>query len=133
MCDQCPVSYMPLLYYAITLSAAGRQHDVHTCVLQVTRRIFPAHRGLYEDYLSNFWCTTSVAVKWKQLFSTSALIPACAGLTVLFALPSMVQQIRAPSERGLLLAMANSAFSFFMFGYHVSLGWLTACRIKSSC
>lgn len=87
---------------------------------QVARRIFPVGRGLYEDYLSNFWCTTSVAVKWKQLLPNSVLMPACAGITVLVALPSMVQQILHPSPRGLLLGMANSAFAFFMFSYQVS-------------
>jgi alpha-1,3-glucosyltransferase len=88
-------------------------------LLQVLRRIFPVGRGLYEDYLANFWCTTSVAIKWKSLLSNAALIPACAGITVLAALPSMAQQILQPSPRGLLLGMANSAFAFFMFSYQV--------------
>jgi hypothetical protein len=90
--------------------------------LQVLRRIFPVGRGLYEDYLANFWCTTSVAIKWKSLLSNALLMPACAGLTVLVALPSMVQQMLQPSPRGLLLGMANSAFAFFMFSYQVRAG-----------
>lgn len=89
--------------------------------MQVVHRIFPAHRGLFEDYLANFWCTTSVAIKWRQLYSASSLMPVCAGLTILFALPSMIQQIMRPSKRGLLLGMANSAFAFYMFSYQV--GW----------
>jgi alpha-1,3-glucosyltransferase len=91
-------------------------------LLQVLRRIFPVGRGLYEDYLANFWCTTSVAIKWKSLLSNAALMPACAGITVLAAIPSMVQQILQPSSRGLLLGMANSAFAFFMFSYQVCAG-----------
>jgi hypothetical protein len=91
-------------------------------LLQVARRIFPVGRGLYEDYLANFWCTTSVAIKWKSLLSNAVLMPACAGITVLVALPSMVQQILQPSPRGLVLGMANSAFAFFMFSYQVGAG-----------
>jgi alpha-1,3-glucosyltransferase len=87
--------------------------------MQVLRRIFPVGRGLYEDYLSNFWCVTSVAIKWRQLFSGPRLMPVCAGITVLAALPSMVQQIREPSPRGLLLGMANSGLAFFMFSFQV--------------
>eukprot|EP00775_Hariotina_reticulata_P013468 gene13468-13594_t len=86
---------------------------------EVARRIFPVKRGLYEDYLSNFWCTTSVVVKWKQLLSNQVLMPLCASITILAALPSMVQQILRPSAPGLLLGMANSAFAFFMFSYQV--------------
>lgn len=34
---------------------------------QVLHRIFPLRRGLYEDYVANFWCTSSVLLKWKQV------------------------------------------------------------------
>jgi alpha-1,3-glucosyltransferase len=96
------------------------------CTWQVARRIFPVKRGLYEDYLSNFWCTTSVAVKWKQLLSNQVLMPLCASITILAALPSMVQQILHPCVPGLLLGMANSAFAFFMFSYQVGDGCVAA-------
>lgn len=46
-------------------------------------------------------------------------MPLCAFITILAALPSMVQQILRPSVPGLLLGMANSAFAFFMFSYQV--------------
>ena len=43
----------------------GRTSDL----LQVLHRIVPVRRGLYEDYVANFWCTTSLAIKWRSLFS----------------------------------------------------------------
>ena len=43
----------------------GRTSDF----LQVLHRIVPVRRGLYEDYVANFWCTTSLAIKWRSLFS----------------------------------------------------------------
>jgi len=86
---------------------------------QVVHRIFPLRRGLYEDYLANWWCATSVLIKWKALAAASALAPACAALTLLAASPSMLQQVLAPSPQGLLLGMVNSAFAFYTFGYQV--------------
>ena len=35
----------------------------------VLRRLAPLGRGLFEDYVSNFWCSTSALVKWRTLFS----------------------------------------------------------------
>ena len=35
----------------------------------VLRRLAPLGRGLYEDYVANFWCSTSALVKWRQLLS----------------------------------------------------------------
>ncbi len=43
----------------------------------------------------------------------------CAGATLFTALPAMLQQIRRPSKKGLLLCMASSAFAFFLFSYQV--------------
>ncbi len=43
----------------------GRRSDV----AQVLHRIVPMKRGLYEDYVANFWCTTSLLIKWRSLFS----------------------------------------------------------------
>lgn len=88
-------------------------------------------RGLYEDYLANWWCATSVAIKWKSLLSATILVRLCAGLTLLASAPSMIQQIRCPSPQGLLLGMTNSAFAFYMFGYQVNkFGYLglACCR-----
>ena len=35
----------------------------------VLRRLAPLGRGLFEDYVANFWCFTSALVKWRQLLS----------------------------------------------------------------
>jgi hypothetical protein len=43
----------------------------------------------------------------------------CMAAVVLASLPAMVQQVLRPSRRGLLYALANSAFAFFMFSYQV--------------
>lgn len=41
----------------------------------VLQRLAPLRRGLYEDYVANFWCATSPAMKWKRLFSQEVTPP----------------------------------------------------------
>lgn len=35
----------------------------------VLQRLAPLRRGLFEDYVANFWCVSSLIIKWKRLFS----------------------------------------------------------------
>ena len=43
-------------------------------VLQVLFRVFPVQRGLYEDKVANFWCASSVFIKFKNLFDLQTLV-----------------------------------------------------------
>ncbi|KAE8698043.1 hypothetical protein F3Y22_tig00110602pilonHSYRG00038 [Hibiscus syriacus] len=42
--------------------------------LAVLSRLAPFERGVYEDHVANFWCTSSVLVKWKNLCSAQSII-----------------------------------------------------------
>ncbi|GLI67446.1 hypothetical protein VaNZ11_011639 [Volvox africanus] len=100
-------------------------------VLQVLTRIFPVRRGLYEDYVANWWCTSSLLIKWKAKFPAPVLLRAAAVTTLAAGAPAMAHQImgrpaqpigggvRSPTRWGLLRCMANSAFAFYMFSYQV--------------
>lgn len=103
----------------LTMVLVWGQFILNHTSLSVVQRIFPVQRGLYEDYVANFWCVSSLLIKWRSLFSQQALVKACIGLTLVTITPSMVSQIMRPSRRGFLLAMAVSSLSFFMFSYHV--------------
>ncbi len=83
------------------------------------RRLIPIQRGLFEDYVANFWCASHVAVKWKQLFSHAQLWRMCTGATLAAFLPAALQQGARPSPEGLLLCLANTSFAFFLFSYQV--------------
>lgn len=87
--------------------------------LQVVQRIFPLRRGLYEDYVANFWCATSSVIKWRSLVAAPLMVRLSAAATLAAAAPAMVQQVLRPSASGLPLAMANSAMAFYMFAYQV--------------
>ncbi|KAK1363600.1 Alpha-1,3-glucosyltransferase [Heracleum sosnowskyi] len=87
--------------------------------LEVLSRLAPFERGIYEDYVANFWCTTSIIIKWKRLFTTQSLKLLSLSATLLTCLPSMIQQMRYPSRHGFLYSLLNTAFSFYFFSFQV--------------
>lgn len=86
-------------------------------MMQVLSRLAPFERGIYEDYVANFWCTTSILIKWKKLFTTQSLKSISLAATVLASLPSMVQQILSPSNEGFLYGLLNSSMAFYLFSF----------------
>uniref|UniRef100_A0A7N0RCU0 Alpha-1,3-glucosyltransferase n=1 Tax=Kalanchoe fedtschenkoi TaxID=63787 RepID=A0A7N0RCU0_KALFE len=86
---------------------------------EVLSRLAPFERGIYEDYVANFWCTASVLIKWKKLFSMHFLKLVSLTATVVTCLPSMVHQIRYPSYQSFLYGMLNSSFAFYFFSFQV--------------
>ncbi|KAJ1405375.1 Glycosyl transferase, ALG6/ALG8 [Sesbania bispinosa] len=88
-------------------------------ILEVLSRLAPFERGLFEDYVANFWCATSVLIKWKRLFTTESLKLLSFTATIITCLPSMVQQIKSPSNRGFLYGLLSSSFSFYLFSFQV--------------
>ncbi|KAH7667423.1 Dolichyl-P-Glc:Man(9)GlcNAc(2)-PP-dolichol alpha-1,3-glucosyltransferase protein [Dioscorea alata] len=88
-------------------------------ILAVLARLAPFERGIYEDYVANFWCSTSVIIKWKRLFAIQPLKILSFILTVSSFIPSLIHQIKSPSDHGFLYAMLNSSFSFYLFSYQV--------------
>lgn len=87
--------------------------------LEVLSRLAPFERGIYEDYVANFWCTTSVVVKWKRLLATPSLKLLSLVATVATFLPSMIQLVWSPTKRGFLHSLLNCSFSFYLFSFQV--------------
>ena len=50
---------------------------------QVLVRIFPINRGLFEDKVSNVWCTVNVMYKLKEIFDQKTLAMVSASTTLL--------------------------------------------------
>ncbi len=55
--------------------------------LGVIARLAPLRRGLFEDYVANFWCASSPLIKWKQLFSQQVRALAMHGCTLYHCYP----------------------------------------------
>jgi alpha-1,3-glucosyltransferase len=88
-------------------------------ILAVLTRIFPTQRGLFEDYVANFWCVSSLVIKWKRLIQPQMLFRLCTGATLVAFFPSMISEITNPSPTGFLLCLSNTAMAFFMFSFQV--------------
>jgi len=87
--------------------------------LQVLKRILPVQRGLFEDYVANFWCVSSLVFKWKRYFSGPTLAKLCAATTIFACLPSLSMEISRPSTKTFTLCLANTSLCFFLFSYMV--------------
>ena len=85
----------------------------------VITRMFPFNRGLFEDKVANFWCSISVVLKVRNIFSRVALVRAALFFTLVSVLPSQLLLFRESSHHKFLLALTNSALGFFLFSFHV--------------
>jgi alpha-1,3-glucosyltransferase len=85
----------------------------------VLTRMFPFNRGLFEDKVANFWCSVSVLVKVRDIFSRVALVRAALFFTLVSVLPSQILLFRESSPQKFILALTNSALGFFLFSFHV--------------
>ena len=47
--------------------------------MQVLQRLAPLKRGLYEDYVANFWCSTHFLLNWKRLLGQGDMLCVCMG------------------------------------------------------
>lgn len=63
----------------------------------VVSRMFPFQRGVFEDYVGNFWCATNFLLKWKRfkeipvpLLDVTITMPLVSlAITALCVLPAM--------------------------------------------
>jgi alpha-1,3-glucosyltransferase len=85
----------------------------------VLLRLVPLHRGLFEDYVANFWCATHCLFKWKLILSQSMAVRLCMYATLVGMTPACMHQLLRPSRRGFLFCLLNTSLSFFLFSYQV--------------
>jgi alpha-1,3-glucosyltransferase len=105
-------------------------------VMQVFVRVFPFGRGLFEDKVANFWCASSLVVKWKLLFTSQTLVriryyfansPQYSSLsfslllTVLSLIPNAILTLSSPSHdaTNFILSLCHSSMSFYLFSFQV--------------
>ena len=86
---------------------------------QVIARVFPFNRGIFEDYVGNFWCSLNVLVKIRRFLEPPQLARYCLLLTAAFSLPCGLHLYLKANFRNLLISMINISLAFFLFSYHV--------------
>lgn len=87
--------------------------------LRVLNRLFPFSRGLYEDKVANVWCTISLLVKLRTIFSIPTLIKISALITLVGIVPSSLNLLLKPSISRFKLALVNTSLVFFLFSFQV--------------
>ncbi|KAI6649762.1 Dolichyl pyrophosphate Man9GlcNAc2 alpha-1,3-glucosyltransferase-like isoform X1 [Oopsacas minuta] len=93
--------------------------DTTSSAVQVLKRIFPIERGLFEDKVASVWCVLDIIIKIRVLFSQKYLVYVCFVSTIIALLPSCIHLIRKPTIHNLMLSLANSSLTFFLFSFHV--------------
>ncbi|KAL1313544.1 hypothetical protein AAHE18_16G120300 [Arachis hypogaea] len=101
----------------------GNFVDVLSCLA-------PFKRGIFKDYVANFWCASSIIIKWKRLFTLESLRLLSLIAIVITCLPLMFQQIKSPNNRGFLCGLLNCSFAFYWFSFQV-YAWCLPMHEKS--
>lgn len=89
---------------------------------QIVHRLFPFARGIFEDKVSNFWCISSLLIKWKRFFSLSKLIRLSTFATILGSFPSgilFLLRSRMQRRNDFLILLSISSLAFFLFSFQV--------------
>lgn len=87
--------------------------------LQVLRRLFPVDRGLFEDKVSNIWCSLNVFLKIKDTLPRHIQIILSFCFTFLSLLPTCIKLTRHPTPKGFKYSLVSCALSFFLFSFQV--------------
>ena len=87
---------------------------------QFIHRIFPFARGLFEDKVANIWCAIhSSGLHKLHQYSSTQLSRAALGLTLLSIAPPCVIIFLKPKKELTALALASTAWGFFLCSYQV--------------
>ncbi|WEW58572.1 Glucosyltransferase-like protein [Emydomyces testavorans] len=114
-----PLSQPPLFQrLPISLNETSWLYAPILQLSQSIHRIFPFARGLFEDKVANLWCTAHTFYKLSR-FPSSALQRASLGATVLSILVPCITIGWHPRPELLLLALANTAWGFFLCSFQV--------------
>jgi alpha-1,3-glucosyltransferase len=104
--------------YSLKLDTKAWYYPLLQQTTQLLFRVFPFSRGLFEDKVANFWCALNVAIKLKTY--DAALLQRASLLATLAAIfPPCVVIFVKPKKELLPLALASTAWAFFMFSFQV--------------
>ncbi|OBA19047.1 ALG6, ALG8 glycosyltransferase [Metschnikowia bicuspidata var. bicuspidata NRRL YB-4993] len=107
------------------LIAARSGTEAAEQVLQILKRMFPFERGLFEDKVANFWCTSNILIKYATIFNGGELkaISLILTLTAIFPPCAMIfwkniRRLYPPPELA-IYGFSATAWAFFLFLFQV--------------
>lgn len=120
--------FVLLLPFIVVSFENGFTFDI---LRQIVIRVFPFQRGLFEDKVANFWCTTNLVIKYREIFSLTQLTRLLLALTLASIIPPnllimwkllMNKKFTKNSTQKiviLLLGFAITSWGFFLFSFQV--------------
>ena len=87
----------------------------------VLSRIFPVHRGIFEDKVATFWCVLNMVYKLKNKFDTNNLIKLAFIFTLIgCSIPIyVIYKIKKLNKKICSQCFFIVSFSFYLFSFHV--------------
>ncbi|KAK9454546.1 glycosyl transferase [Dipodascopsis uninucleata] len=113
------LTFSVVIFPMFLYRGVGGFSGIFTQLQQIFIRIFPLQRGLWEDKVSNVWCTMNTIVKLRLMFNSSELQRISAICTILAILPALVILFLHPRKNILIWGLSVSAWGFFLFSYQV--------------
>ncbi|XP_001357163.3 probable dolichyl pyrophosphate Man9GlcNAc2 alpha-1,3-glucosyltransferase [Drosophila pseudoobscura] len=102
-------------------------------VAEVLHRLFPLGRTVFEDKVSNFWCSLNIIWKLKQHVLNNHMALVCLAFTLISALPTNITLYRKRCKMGFLLSLFNTAIAFFLFSFQVHEKTILLAALPSLC
>lgn len=94
-------------------------------IKQILVRMFPFERGLFEDKVANFWCTSNLVIKYNKIFTNEQLKLLSLAFTLASILPPCLmcfyKNIKRTSVPPALViyGFSATAWGFFLFSFQV--------------
>lgn len=104
--------------YSYLINFKAWYYPIIQQLTQMIHRVFPFARGLFEDKVANFWCALNVVIKLKQ-YPAAVLQRASLLLTLAAITPPCFVIFVKPKKELLPLALATTAWAFFLFSFQV--------------
>jgi alpha-1,3-glucosyltransferase len=104
--------------YSFRLNHRAWYYPILQQTAQVIHRVFPFARGLFEDKVANFWCALNVIVKLRN-YPADLLQRASLLATLASIIPPCFLIFLRPRKELLPLALATTAWGFFLFSFQV--------------
>lgn len=126
-------NFVILIPFLIPARPNDSKFNTIAVLKQILIRVFPFERGLFEDKVANFWCTTNLIIKYRDIFSLDQLKGITLLSTLLAILPPsilityknlFVKEFSSTSSSpakylSLIYGFAATSWGFYLFSFLV--------------
>lgn len=124
------ISFLAVLSPFFYFTTSGK---LFTTLQQILIRVFPFQRGLFEDKVANFWCTSNLIIKYRNIFSQQqltqislaatlvAIAPPCCMIIYknMFAKGFLNHYAKVNKHIAVIYGFAATSWAFYLFSFQV--------------